>query len=86
MQLQPSRVLKWPLRRYLLERVGYGTPTEADVGLKFGFTLEHEEKMKTVANMQRAWCAANGLSALPQAQPRRFPFEIGLPLTTDRGF
>lgn len=80
MRLLPTESLKWPLRRYLLEQLDYGTPTEADVSLKFGFTLEHEEKTKIVADMQRAWCSANGLARLPNETPLGFPFDIGLPL------
>jgi asparagine synthetase B (glutamine-hydrolysing) len=80
MQLRPATILKWPLRRYLLERLDYGPPTEADLSLKFGFTLEHLEKSKMVSDMQRAWCGANGLSSLPVQSPRPFPFKIGLPL------
>lgn len=80
MRLRPAQLLKWPLRRYLLERLDYGAPTEADLALKFGFTLEHLEKSRMVGDMQRAWCAANGLSSLPRESPRAFPFKIGLPL------
>jgi asparagine synthase (glutamine-hydrolysing) len=80
MRLRPTSLLKWPLRRYLLERLEYGAPTQADLALKFGFTLEHLEKSKMVSDMQRAWCVANGLSSLPRESPRTFPFKIGLPL------
>jgi asparagine synthase (glutamine-hydrolysing) len=77
MRLAPSPVLKWPLRRFLLEKLDYGPATDADRSAKFGFTLEHTEKRKVVEAMQRAWCRANGLRQLPREPASPFPFVVG---------
>jgi asparagine synthase (glutamine-hydrolysing) len=76
-KLRPSEILKWPLRRFLLEQLSYGKATPVDVSGKYGFSLKHRKQRLIVRDMQLAWCRANGLDSLPTAVPAPFPFQIG---------
>jgi asparagine synthase (glutamine-hydrolysing) len=80
MRLRLGAVPKWPLRRFLLERLDYGAPTALDVAGKEGFSLQRVPKAVQEATMQRVWCQMNGLPARPTAQPSPFPFVMGRPL------
>ena len=79
MTMRISPVLKWPLRAFLLERVDYGPPLDADRDKKFGFSLENIDPQRIIRDMQQAWCRRNGLRDLPAQPPRPFPFQIGQP-------
>jgi hypothetical protein len=85
MRLALGPVPKWPLRRFLLERLDYGPPTSLDLQGKEGFSLQKVPKELQEATMQRVWCQANGLDALPTTPPKPFPFVMGQPLSTVAG-
>lgn len=78
LRLKHSENLKWPLRRFLMERLDYGKPTEIDLSRKLGFHITTKPQVKTLIDMMRAWCRANKLPSLPTNTPEAFPFKMGL--------
>lgn len=78
LKLKYSATLKWPLRKFLIERLDYGEPTEIDLSKKFGFHITTKSQAVILIDMMRAWCRANKLSSLPTNPPTTFPFRIGL--------
>jgi asparagine synthase (glutamine-hydrolysing) len=85
LRLRLGSLPKWPLRRFLMERLDYGPPTPLDLHGKEGFSLQRVPKDVQEATMQRVWCQANGLDALPSAPPKPFPFIMGQPLPQATG-
>jgi hypothetical protein len=69
--------LKWPLRRYLLERSQYGTPLPADRASKYGFSLRNRPKQQLVELLRRTW-QERRLDGRSQAPPLPYPFDIGV--------
>ena len=78
LKIKYSPILKWPLRKYLLERLNYGCPLQTDLYGKFGFSIKNKDKTSMIADMQRAWCKNNKLSSLPAKPPTKFPFKMGI--------
>jgi asparagine synthase (glutamine-hydrolysing) len=75
--LRPRSTLKWPLRRYLLEKCDYGPSLYADIDEKFGFSVQGRTLDVVVLEMRDAWLKARGLNSMPTQMPTRFPFSIG---------
>ena len=75
--LRPRSTLKWPLRRYLLEKCDYGPSLTADIEEKFGFSVQGRALDSVVLEMRDAWLRARGLSSVPSRAPTTFPFPIG---------
>jgi hypothetical protein len=80
LKLKYSATLKWPLRKFLIECLDYGEPTDIDLDKKFGFHITTKPQVELLVDMMRAWCRANKLSSLPTNPPQPFPFEMGLSL------
>jgi len=77
LKLETADLLKWPLRKYLVEEVNYGTPTETDLKGKYGFSIKNKDKKTMIEDMTRSWCHARGLVELPTSAPLKFPFKMG---------
>lgn len=78
LKLKQSDVLKWPLRKYLLENVGYGKPLLYDRFGKLGFSIKNKNKKTMINDMQTMWCKNHKISSLPKKSPLEFPFKIGV--------
>ena len=78
LRLRTSDVLKWPLRKYLTERLEYGPPTDIDLHRKYGFYVRNRDQRDVLRDMQQAWCAHNERTDLPDRPPRPFPFRMGV--------
>lgn len=78
LKLKYSAILKWPLRKFLIECLDYGEPTDIDLNKKFGFHITTKPQAEILIDMMRAWCRANKLSSLPTNPPKTFPFRMGL--------
>lgn len=78
LKMKYSSILKWPLRKYLMQRLNYGTPLRADLRAKFGFSIKNRNKVKMIVDMQKAWCKSNHLTSLPRKPATPFPFKMGL--------
>lgn len=77
LKLKFSDVLKWPLRKFLLENVDYGIPTDIDRYGKYGFSVKNKDINEVISDMQLAWCKSNGLTTLSRKSPLKFPFRMG---------
>lgn len=77
-KLKQSKILKWPLRKYLLKQVDYGTPLDTDRTGKFGFSIKNKNKEQMIYDMKKAWRKANNLAEMPTLKPQKFPFKMGL--------
>lgn len=82
MKLRYSDVLKWPLRKFLLQELNYGSPLTADIDGKFGFSIKNRNKELMIREMQEAWREANRLDSVPKKLPTKFPFTIGARMKT----
>jgi len=78
LEIKYSSILKWPLRKYLLEHLNYGSPLRTDLYGKFGFSIENRDKTSMITDMQMAWCKSNDLSSLPVKPATKFPFKMGV--------
>lgn len=78
LKLKKSEILKWPLRKYLLEKVKYGKPLQYDKLGKLGFSIKNKDKTTMINDMQNAWCKNHNITALPDSEPLKFPFKIGI--------
>lgn len=83
LKLKFSDVLKWPLRKFLLENLDYGAPTDIDKHGKYGFSIKNKKISEIISDMQSAWCKHNGLVALSEEPPLKFPFQMGIKLTEE---
>lgn len=78
LKLKYSATLKWPLRKFLIECLDYGEPTDIDLSKKLGFHITTKPQAEMLIDMMRTWCHANKLSSLPTNPPKTFPFRMGL--------
>lgn len=78
LKMKYSSILKWPLRKYLLERLSYGRPMQADLYGKFGFSIKNRDRANMITDMQRSWCKSNNLLSLPVKPAIKFPFKMGV--------
>lgn len=78
LKLKQSEILKWPLRKYLLERLDYGQPLRYDKFGKLGFSIKNMDKSTMISDMQTVWCKNHNIISLPDNPPIKFPFKIGV--------
>lgn len=78
LKLKYSNQLKWPLRKFLLEHLEYGEPTDMDINRKVGFGIGNQDWYTICNLLKKKWCAMNGLNNLPSTPPIKFPFKMGI--------
>jgi asparagine synthetase B (glutamine-hydrolysing) len=78
LKLRHSHLLKWPLRKLLLEYLDYGKPTSLDLNGKVGFDLKNRDKQQMLMDMSKRWCQEHSITSLPTNPPKKFPFKIGI--------
>jgi len=77
--LRPTNTLKWPLRRYLLKRCGYGAALPPDLSGKSGFGVQNFQKATMIKMLKYQW-QKDRFPTPAQSRPVAFPFKIGSPL------